>query len=79
MVLLVFYSWFYERGRHAHVWLLLASPTVKQIAFFKHTPTTYVFCKDHKYDVAALLGQVARVCSDSLMPVSPCLRLVNAS
>lgn len=66
-----FYSWFRNGGRLAHVWLLLASPTIKQIDSFKHTQTTYVFRKDHKHDVAAVLGQIARVCppfSESLSP-----------
>ncbi|GAA5959436.1 hypothetical protein JCM8115_003710 [Rhodotorula mucilaginosa] len=43
-----FYSWMRDHGRHAHVWLLLASPTGEQITSFQHKQTTYVFKKDHK-------------------------------
>lgn len=65
-----------DHGRHAHVWLLLASPTGEQITSFQHKQTTYVFKKDHKNNVGALLGQVARVCPPfSPLSASLCLRL----
>lgn len=76
VILLAFYSWMRGHGRHAHVWLLLASPTVEQITSFQHKQTTYVFRKDHKHDMAALLGQVAHVCPPfSPFSASLCLRL----
>lgn len=68
-----------NRGRRAHVWLLLASPTIEQVDTFEHTQTTYVFRKGHKHDVAAVLGKIARVCPRFSLSASPCLRLANAS
>lgn len=49
-----FYSWYRERGRHAHIWLVLASPTVKDICTTTHKQCTYVFRKDHPHEPLSL-------------------------